>query len=57
MMADELGNKAKHQNINYHVYMCLQNSVNSNQTAKRLVAILLGMSDCVCMSKKFTPYK
>lgn len=28
MMTDEIGNKAKHKNINYYVYVGLQNLIN-----------------------------
>lgn len=43
-MTDEIGNKAKHKNINYYVYVGLQNSINCIQAAKRLIAICL---ECV----------
>lgn len=50
MMTDEIGNKAKHKNINFYVYVGLQNSINCSQAAKRLTAICLVCGIvCVCV--------
>lgn len=42
MMADKIGKKGKHK-ILITMCVCWQNSVNSNQAAKRLAAILVGV--------------
>lgn len=49
-MADEIHNKIKHKKINYNVCVCLQDSMNSNEAGKRLVATSVwGVCVCACV--------